>query len=253
MQPGEAFAQALNDHLTLLAWEERLAALAHYPALRKAFSTSFSLEDQAITHVLARQHLKVRIFTLDTGRLFEATHETHQRTREAYGLSIETYHPDPVLLQEYIGRHGVNGFYDSVSNRLACCHVRKVEPLARALQDTDLWISGVRREHSMERGALPVTEWDPVRRLIKCYPLVDVSQDRLWAFIKMHGVPYNPMFEKGYPSIGCAPCTRAIAFGEHPRAGRWWWEQESQRECGLHLKDGKWVRAAAATSEEAHA
>jgi phosphoadenosine phosphosulfate reductase len=241
MQVDESLARNLNEQLTPLPWEKRLQALGQHNRLRTALSTSFSFEDQALLHLIAQGKLNVRIFALDTGRLFEATHEVHQRSREKYQLDIETYYPDTAAVQNFVNANGINSFYDSVDNRLSCCHIRKVEPLARALLYTDVWISGVRNAHSEARSDLPVVEWDKSRGIIKCYPLVDIPEDNLWAFIKANEVPYNPMHEQGFPSIGCAPCTRAIQPGEHPRAGRWWWEQESSQECGLHFKDGKLV------------
>jgi len=252
MPVDESLAQALRTELTPLAWEDRLRALGHRARLRMAFSTSFGLEDQAILHVIAREQLKARIFTLDTGRLFEATHDVHQRTREKYGLAIETFFPDAAAVESYVKQHGINGFYDNVGNRLSCCHIRKVEPLARALRATDVWISGVRNEHSSARSELPVAEWDAARRMVKIYPLIEITQEALVAFIKSNAIPYNTLHDQGYPSIGCAPCTRAVEPKEPSRAGRWWWEQESDQECGLHLKDGRLVPVAKHKGE-AHA
>lgn len=240
----KAFADRLNAELTPLPWQQRLAALCGQS--RAAFSTSFSPEDQAITHIIAAEKLPTRIFTLDTGRLFEQVQALHQRTRETYGIVIETYVPDAGLLEAYVNSNGVNAFYNSHELRLECCHIRKVEPLARALRNTDIWISGLRNEHSAARAQLPVVEWDESRGVVKCQPLADVTEAALWEFIKRENIPYNPMYEEGYPSIGCAPCTRAVAAGEHPRSGRWWWEEQTAQECGLHLKDGKLVRGGAA-------
>ncbi len=141
-----------------------------------------------------------------------------------------------------VNRQGINGFYESVEKRKACCFVRKVEPLNRALEGVDIWISGLRREHSDNRSDLPVVEYDAGRDIIKVYPLVDISEADVKAYIQNHAIPYNPLHDQGFPSIGCAPCTRAVAPGEHARSGRWWWEQENEQECGLHIKDGKLVR-----------
>ncbi len=238
---SEALAQELNAKLSPLPWPERLRALRAYSHLRIAFSTSFSVEDQAITHVIADEHLPIRLFTLDTGRLFEETHRTHQQSRERYGIPIETYYPDAGAIQQFVTERGINSIYASVQNRKTCCHIRKVEPLSRALQNTDVWISGVRREHSESRGELPFGLWDAGRNIVALYPLADAAFESVMAFVKAHDVPYNPMHEQGFPSIGCAPCTRAIAPGEPIRAGRWWWE-EDQKECGLHVQDGKVMR-----------
>ncbi len=242
MPVNENFAAELEKKLEHLPWQERLGALREYSNLNIAFSTSFSFEDQSLTHVIARDNLPVRLFTLDTGRLFEETHKTHQQTRERYGLPIETYYPAADKAQEYVAAHGINGFYASVENRKACCFLRKVEPLGRALKGVDIWISGLRREHSDTRGKLGCAEWDSAHNLVKLYPLIDAKADDLWNFIRAEDVPYSPLHDKGFPSIGCAPCTRAVAPGEPARAGRWWWEQQGSQECGLHMVDGKLVR-----------
>lgn len=242
MSATEQFAAALLEKLAPLSWEQRLVALGTVPGLQAVFSTSFSFEDQVITHVLATRELPCRIFTLDTGRLHEETHALHQRTRALYEINIETYAPDAAALQAYVAQCGVNGFYDSVENRKRCCAIRKVEPLVRALGGTDIWISGLRHEHSDNRSTLPCVAWDAARGVIKLYPLIDVDSEALWAYIRANNVPYSPLHDAGFPSIGCAPCTRAVQSGEHPRAGRWWWEQPDQNECGLHLVDGKLVR-----------
>lgn len=239
----DKLTRKLQDTLAPLPWDERLARLKEYADYSIVFSTSFSMEDQAITHVIATENLPVRVFAIDTGRLFEKTLETFQKTREKYpALKIETYVPDTKAVEDLVKNHGINGFYNSVENRHACCHVRKVEPLNRALEGADIWISGLRREHSAARGDLPVAEYDAARNIIKIYPLIDVAAGTVRPYIHEHGIPYNDMHDNGYPSIGCAPCTRAIKDGEHPRAGRWWWEQGSAQECGLHVKDGKLVR-----------
>jgi phosphoadenosine phosphosulfate reductase len=246
MPLNETFAKTINERFANLTWSERIAALNEFSDSAIAFSTSFSFEDQAITHVIADKKIPVGIFTLDTGRLFEETHTLHQTTREKYNIVIETYAPDAKHLEEYVEASGINGFYNSIENRKECCRIRKVLPLARALKGVDIWVSGLRREHSDTRSALNVAEWDAGNNVVKFYPLIDASSDDVWAFIKKNNVPYNPMHEKGFPSIGCAPCTRAIAADEHPRAGRWWWENNGQgvgeQECGLHMVDGKLTR-----------
>lgn len=239
----EALAQTLKDALAPLDWESRLQELAAYREYSIVFSTSFSFEDQAITHALAKHLLPVRIFTIDTGRLFEETHETFQKTREAYpGLAIDVFYPDADAAQELVRAQGINGFYESVEKRHACCQVRKVEPLKQALHGANIWISGLRREHSDTRGDLPVAEFDAERDIVKIYPLIDVTEKTLQSYIKDNTIPYNPLHDRGYPSIGCAPCTRAVKDGDSPRSGRWWWERGSAQECGLHIVDGKLVR-----------
>lgn len=241
MPLNEGFSKSLNQSLAVLSWQERVAVLANTQGAKVAFSTSFSFEDQAITHVIATKKLPYSIFTLDTGRLFEETHKLHQETRDKYNLAIQTYYPDAQDVEAFVAANGINGFYNSVENRKSCCHIRKVLPLARALKGVDVWVSGLRREHSDNRRNLDAAEWDEGNQVVKVYPLIDVGAEELWAFIKQNKIPYNPMHDNGFPSIGCAPCTRAIAAGEHPRAGRWWWEQ-SEQECGLHMVDGKLVR-----------
>ncbi len=242
MPVDAALEQEINAKLSPLGWEERLRALIAWPGLHAAFSTSLGFEDQAITHAIADSKLPIRIFTLDTGRLFEETYALHQATQDRYGVEIETYFPDAAAVKNLVRERGINGFYHSVENRKTCCYVRKVEPLARALKGVELWISGLRREQSDNRADLPVAEWDAAHGLVKLYPLADVSADTLWKYIETHQVPVNPLHRQGFPSIGCAPCTRAIQPGEDFRAGRWWWEQEDKKECGLHMVDGKLVR-----------
>ena len=240
----QALTQTLLEDFEGLSWDERIEKLKDYAQYSIAFSTSYSLEDQAIIHAIAAYEAPVRVFTLDTGRLFEQTHEVAQKTRETYPhVSIETFYPDAQKTQELVARQGVNGFYDSVENRKACCFVRKVEPLGRALEGVDIWLSGLRRAHSENRSDMPVAELDSGRDIAKISPLIDVNIDELRSYIDAHDIPYNALHDIGYPSIGCAPCTRAIKPGEHPRAGRWWWEQDDKQECGLHLVDGKLVRA----------
>ena len=234
----------LEHRLHALSLPERLQLLAN-AAPHVVFSTSFSLEDQLITHYIATQKLPIRIFTLDTGRLFEQTYTTWQTTLEHYpGLQIAAYTPEHTALSALIAQQGVNGFYHSKENRLNCCHVRKVEPLARALTGADIWISGLRREQSSTRANLTYITQDTQHQLYKALPLLEYDEPYIRHAITEYHIPHNPLHHVGYPSIGCAPCTRAIEAGEHPRAGRWWWEQDSTQECGLHLVDGKLQRNA---------
>tara|TARA_B100001093_G_C26562881_1_gene899495 strand:- start:69 stop:788 length:720 start_codon:yes stop_codon:yes gene_type:complete len=233
---------SLIEKFSALNWQERLKLLSQEQD-NIAFSSSFSYEDQVITHLIANENLLIRVFTLDTGRLFEETHKVIQATTEKYpNLEIETYYPNTDKVQDLVKRNGINGFYESLDKRKDCCYVRKVEPLNRALKGTKIWISGLRREHSDNRGNLPIAEYDPSQDLIKFYPLIDVDLDTIKTYIKTNDIPYNELHDKGFPSIGCAPCTRAIKKGEHPRSGRWWWEQDDAQECGLHMVDGKLVR-----------
>lgn len=211
-----------------------LAYLAdHFPG-KVVFSTSFGIEDQVITHFIFQNKLPIRVFTLDTGRLFPETYSTWSRTLEVYNQSIESYYPNEVDLQTFVSQKGPNSFYESVDNRKSCCHIRKVEPLNRALQGQSIWITGIRAEQSANRLDMSNLEWDAAHQLIKFHPIFDWSFDEVKTFVNKNGIPYNPLHDKGFVSIGCAPCTRAIREGEDFRAGRWWWEDASKKECGLH-------------------
>ncbi len=242
--------QILQD-LTTLNWEERLIALHEFEDTKISFSSSMSFEDQAITHVIATNNLPINIFTLDTGRLFEETHNVIGKTEKKYSnLSFDIIYPKENETQALVKSQGTNGFRDSIEKRNACCFTRKVEPLNRALEGVDIWISGLRREHSNNRSDLPIAEMDEDRGIIKFYPLIDVAEGTIRPYIKRNDIPYNELHDKGYPSIGCAPCTRAITSNEHPRAGRWWWETEDAQECGLHMVNGRLVRTKDLTEEE---
>lgn len=199
------------------------------------FSSSFSFEDQAITHAIAANKLPISIFTLDTGRLFAETYSVWNATLEQYGTRIKAYYPDTISLQEFIAAKGPNSFYESVDNRKNCCHIRKVEPLKRALAGNAIWVTGLRAEHSPARHDLQQLEWDESNGVIKFHPLLHWSTEAVRQYINEHQVPYNALHDKGFISIGCAPCTRAIRPGEDFRAGRWWWEDSSKKECGLHV------------------
>lgn len=197
------------------------------------FSSSFGLEDQIITHLIASANLNFEIFTLDTGRLFQETYDVFALTKQQYHLNIKTYFPDRSRVEELLVKKGPNSFYESVENRKECCFIRKVEPLQRALIDAKVWITGVRAEQSSNRTTMQLVEWDDQHQLIKYNPLLNWTADDVDSFVEKNRVPVNALHKKGYPSIGCAPCTRAIMPGEDPRAGRWWWE-DSHKECGLH-------------------
>jgi len=203
--------------------------------LRAVFSSSLSLEDQAITHMIATDKLPVRIFTLDTGRHFPETYRALQSTRERYGLDIEIYFPQTEAVENLMRTKGAYSFYESIDNRKECCGIRKVEPLARALKGSELWITGIRKVHSPERGDLPQIEIDHTHNVVKYHPLLDWTDDELKSYIEKNNIPYNRLQDKGFPSIGCEPCTRAVKSGESMRAGRWWWEDADKKECGLHV------------------
>jgi len=200
-----------------------------------AFASSLGAEDMVVTDAILGAGLPIAIFTLETGRLHRETLDLLARVRSHYGHEIEAFRPDPDVIARYVKEHGLNAFYESVDLRKRCCHIRKVEPLARALQGRDAWITGLRRAQSVTRTELPLREHDPVHGIPKFNPLADWSEAEVWACIKDRAVPYNALHDRGYPSIGCEPCTRAIRPGEDIRAGRWWWESSNAKECGLHV------------------
>jgi len=197
------------------------------------FASSFGEEDQVITHMIASQGLGINIFTLDTGRLFQETYDLIELTRLNYKISIDVLFPDQAMVEKYVKEKGINGFYESVENRKECCGIRKVHSLNRALAGADIWITGLRRSQSANRQQMQKVEWSPEHNLIKYNPLFDWSEEEMRQYIDLHKVPVNTLHKKGFASIGCAPCTRAIAPGEDLRAGRWWWEGTA-KECGLH-------------------
>lgn len=214
--------------------QEALTILSREFEGKIVFSSSFSWEDQAISHIILSQNLPIKIFTLDTGRLFGETYYVWSRTNELYNTKIEAYYPNQELIERFVTEKGPNAFYESVENRKSCCYIRKVEPLQRALDGNKLWITGLRAEHSPERGDLPKLEWDQTNKILKFHPLLHWSTEQLKAFINENGIPYNTLHDKGFVSIGCAPCTRAVMPGDDFRAGRWWWEDKTSKECGLH-------------------
>jgi len=194
------------------------------------------LEDQVLTHMISKLDRKAKFFTLDTGRLPYETYDVMDKTNKKYGITIDVYTPERSDLETLYSTQGINGFYDSIENRKACCHVRKIAPLQRALRGLDVWITGLRQSQSVTRDNLELLEYDEQFQLIKLNPLARWSETEVWDYIHQNHVPYNALHDKGYPSIGCAPCTRSIAVGEDIRAGRWWWEKPEHKECGLHAK-----------------
>lgn len=204
-----------------------------YPG-KVTFSTSFGFEDQAITHIILSNNFPISIFTLDTGRLFPETYSVWSATNARYNTNINAYYPDNTLLEPFIAEKGPNSFYESVENRKGCCYIRKVDPLKRALKDNAIWITGLRAEQSENRLHMPQVEWDEGNKIIKYHPLLHWTTREVRQFINENDIPYNSLHDRGFISIGCAPCTRAIKPGESFRAGRWWWEDESKKECGLH-------------------
>lgn len=207
------------------------AAQAHGPAVH---TNSFGPEGVVLTHLITCHAPAIRTVSLDTGRLPEETYAVAEALRRRYGVDIDWYYPDADTLRAFTHRHGVNAFYDGVELRRACCAIRKVEPLVRALSGHRAWVTGRRRDQSQHRSALPEREWDEQRGILKFNPLTEWNEADVWAFIRAHDIPYNALHDRHFPSIGCAPCTRAVTVGEEARAGRWWWEQDGPRECGLH-------------------
>ncbi|MBI5919416.1 MAG: phosphoadenylyl-sulfate reductase [Nitrosomonadales bacterium] len=207
------------------------------------FANSLGAEDMVLTDLIARHQPDIIAFSLDTGRLPQQTYDLMQQVRSRYELPLHVYYPDAARLESYVAQHGVNGFYDSVENRKGCCLVRKVEPLRRALAGKGAWITGMRRDQAVTRGTLETSSFDADNGLQKLNPLLDWSDAEVWEYLKANDVPYNALHDQFYPSIGCAPCTRAITPGEDIRAGRWWWENPENKECGLHVVSRIPVRA----------
>lgn len=212
-------------------------AVREFPG-KVAFASSLGLEDQVITHMIAKEGLDIPVFTLDTGRLFEETYELITVTESRYGIRVKVFSPDAFALERMVELHGVNLFRDSVAGRRRCCEIRKLEPLSRALVGRDAWVCGLRREQSVTREDIGPVEWDAANGLVKFNPLAGWSEGDVRTYIQANDVPYNVLHDAGMPSIGCAPCTRAVAPGDDPRSGRWWWESDEHRECGLHSSDG---------------
>jgi phosphoadenosine phosphosulfate reductase len=244
-EAAKNLAKELAAKLPALDLFERLAAIRADVAGRIVFTTSFGLEDQAIAHALLAQKLAVELVTLDTGRLFPETHEVWAATERRYGTRIVAFAPDHAAVEGLLVRQGSDGMRASVDARLECCAVRKVAPLARALDGAAAWVTGIRADQSAERAGVAPVAFDGDRGLIKANPLFDWSREQTLEFVRAHRIPYNTLHDRGFLSIGCAPCTRALAPGEPERAGRWWWEQEEKKECGLHIAaDGRIGRAA---------
>ncbi|MBP6739250.1 MAG: phosphoadenylyl-sulfate reductase [Leptospiraceae bacterium] len=205
------------------------------------FSSSLGAEDQVLTDLILKIDKSVQIVTLDTGRLPYETYKTIEDTEKKYQIKIQVQFPNYISVENMVRSKGINLFYESIENRKECCLVRKLEPLARAMKEKSLWITGLRREQSVTRSDMKFAEWDEKYSVLKINPLLNWTEKQVWEYIKENNVPYNELHDKGYPSIGCAPCTRAIEEGEDSRAGRWWWEDPATKECGLHWKDGKLV------------
>jgi phosphoadenosine phosphosulfate reductase len=257
--PPENIDVDANDVATILADEfraldlfARVAAVRARVSGRIVFTTSFGLEDQAITHAIFSQRLAIDVITFDTGRLFPETHAVWAATEERYGMRIIGFAPNHADIEALVARQGIDGFRASVSARLDCCAARKVAPLARALNGSAAWITGLRADQSADRSQVAPVSFETAHRVIKANPLFDWTRDRTQGFVQAHGIPYNVLHDRGFLSIGCAPCTRAVAPGEPERAGRWWWEQAEKKECGLHRTGGHTDRAEVSQSQTAN-
>lgn len=226
---------SLSDKIDGLSPLEGLAFLSDLFRGKVVFSTSLGQEDQVITQIIAKNLLPIHVFSLDTGRLFPETLDLIARTETKYSTRIKVLYPERESVENMVTKQGINGFYDSVDNRKSCCFVRKVQPLKRALAGKSIWVTGLRAEQSANRSEMKKIEWDEANQIIKYNPLLDWSFVEMIAYINENKIPYNPLHDRGFVSIGCAPCTRAIMPGEDARAGRWWWE-DSKKECGLHAK-----------------
>ena len=229
----------LNDLLTLIEGKnitEQINSIAEKFKGEIVFSSSFQFEDQVITDVIFSNNIDVEIFTLDTGRHFEETYKTLNKTIKRYKKEIKVYFPIKEEVEKLLTKKGPYSFYDSVENRKECCNIRKVEPLERALKGKKCWITGLRQGQSNSRTNIPLIEWNEKYQVYKFNPLLNWTLEQIKDYIKKNNVPYNVLQDKGFPSIGCAPCTRAITENEDIRAGRWWWENNSKKECGLHVK-----------------
>ena len=236
-----ALAAAKNAELLALGREEGTQAAILWAlgtfGRRAALSSSLSFEDQTVTQLMvATDKEHTRVFTLDTGRQFQENYELIDRTEMTYGIRIEVFFPDFRKVQEMVRAHGINLFYDSIELRHLCCNVRKIEPLKRALEGVEVWITGLRRSQSVTRANMQMVEYDADDDVLKLNPLVLWSEQDVKEYVRANAIPYNKLHDQGFPSIGCQPCTRAVRDGEDVRAGRWWWEDPDKRECGLHAR-----------------
>jgi len=229
-----ALAEHIKQETTGLNPVEALTQLSDIFRDEIVFSTSFGWEDQVITHMIFANNLPIKVFTLETGRLFPETYYVWNRTMEIYGKPIHAYYPKTELVEQMVSTKGPSSFYESVENRKECCGIRKIEPLKRALAGNKCWITGIRAEQSANRQDMENVEWDEQNNLVKFHPIYSWTLDEVKEYIKKYNIPYNTLHDRGFPSIGCAPCTRAVQPGEDFRAGRWWWEDQSKKECGLH-------------------
>lgn len=233
----KSLVQTVQEIISGKTEEESLALLAEKFPFNIVFSTSFGVEDQVITDMIFSNNIPIKVFTIDTGRFFPETYLVWNHTREVYRKKIEVYFPNTETLEKMLTEKGPNSFYESVENRMECCYIRKVEPLSRALKGNKIWITGIRKDQSDTRQRMEQVEWDEKYQVVKFHPLFYWSLEQAWNYIHKKNIPYNSLHDKGFPSIGCQPCTRAIKEGEDIRAGRWWWEHNQKKECGLHTRN----------------
>lgn len=239
MEPAEEIKVQIaqwNDELKEKSAGEVVAFFLQHYGEKIVLSTSLGLEDQVLTEMVMGVDRNVEVFTLDTGRLFPETYDLIARTNKHFGIRMKTYFPEPAKVEEMVANHGINLFYDGVEKRKLCCGIRKVAQLSRAFTGKEAWICGLRKDQSVSRFFNKLVEWDANNGLVKINPLISWTEPQVRAYIKERKIPYNLLHDNGFPSIGCEPCTRAIEPGEDPRAGRWWWENEGHKECGLHKR-----------------
>jgi len=236
-----ATSPELTDALKATVKEKRAQVIALLTAASEefkniTFANSYGAEDMVLTDIIAKEQLSIEIFSLDTGRLPPETYTLMAEVEKVYQTKPVVFFPKHETVENYVRTRGINAFYESIELRKACCHMRKVEPLKRALSGKKAWVTGMRTEQAATRTSLPTREFDEGNQLEKFNPLSDWTENEVWAYIRLYDVPYNALHDQFYPSIGCGPCTRAVAMGEDVRAGRWWWEDPNSKECGLHVK-----------------
>ncbi len=235
----EGLVKELNERMRGLSAREILSFFIEDFDGKIAFGSSLGAEDQVLTAMISGIDKSTKIFTLDTGRVFPETYQTLHETNRKYGINIEVYFPNSEKVERMVNEKGINLFYGSIENRKLCCNIRKIDPLKRAMMDADVWVTGLRKVQSITRVFTEVVEYDYLNGKIKINPLLEWTEEDIWSYIRNNDVPYNKLHDRGFPSIGCEPCTRAIKDGEDIRAGRWWWETPEQKECGLHRRNGQ--------------
>lgn len=232
----ENLVREYNERLSASTPQEVIRFFLEKYGNRVGFASSMGAEDQVITQMIASMDARGYVFTLDTGRMFPETYDLIDITSKRYKISIKVFSPHAADVEKMVNEKGINLFYESIENRKLCCHMRKIEPLNRAIQGLDAWFSGIRKEQAVTRQNLQLVEWDNLHNLIKVNPLINWTEDQVWNYIHEMDIPYNKLHDQGFRSIGCQPCTRPVEPGEDIRAGRWWWENPDMKECGLHKR-----------------